>query len=120
MALSQNPEAKAKQLANLKPWVKGSGINPGGRPKGLAERCREATRDGADVVQFMLDVLQGKEDCKTADRLEAAKWFADRGFGKAMETTLTATADANDPDSIARALARIMSVSGNVPTADGK
>ena len=34
------------------------------------------------ILRFMVEVL-GDEKARTADRLEAAKWLADRGFGKA-------------------------------------
>lgn len=66
----------------------GQSGNPGGRPKGLAARVRTATSEGADIVEFMVGVLRnGKASNK--DRIEAAKWLADRGFGRAVETTVT-------------------------------
>ena len=64
-------------------FMPGQSGNPGGRPRGLARRVRELVGDDGELIlQFMVDVL-GDESARTADRLEAAKWLADRGFGKA-------------------------------------
>jgi len=57
--------------------------NPGGRPKGLSRRVRELVGDdGHEIAEFMFGVLSDETE-RTADRMEAAKWLADRGFGKA-------------------------------------
>jgi len=57
--------------------------NPGGRPKGLSRRVRELVgEDGHAIAEFMFIVLSDETE-RTADRMEAAKWLADRGFGKA-------------------------------------
>jgi hypothetical protein len=37
--------------------------------------------DGELIANFMLSVMTD-EGARTADRLEAARWLADRGFGK--------------------------------------
>ena len=61
----------------------GQSGNPGGRPKGLSRRVRELVGDdGHEIAEFMFGVLSNKTE-RTADRMEAAKWLADRGFGKA-------------------------------------
>lgn len=65
-------------------WVKGVSGNPGGRPKGLAELVRAETKQGAELVAFMLRVLRGRKQ-PLRYRLEAAAWLADRGFGKALQ-----------------------------------
>ena len=65
-------------------WLPGVSGNPGGRPKGLAELVRAETRDGAEVVEFMLRILRGKRQPMRL-RMEAAAWLADRGFGKALQ-----------------------------------
>lgn len=65
-------------------WLPGVSGNPGGRPKGLTTLVREQTRDGAELVEFMLRLLRGKRQ-PLRYRLEAAAWLADRGFGKAVQ-----------------------------------
>ena len=69
------------------PWQFKPGVspNPGGRPKGIAALVREQTADGAELVEFMLDVLRGKRKGPLRLRMEAAAWLADRGFGKPVQ-----------------------------------
>jgi hypothetical protein len=70
-----------------KPWLfkPGQSGNPGGRAKGLASLVREQTRDGAELVEFMLSVLRGKKKAPLRLRMEAAAWLADRGFGRVAQ-----------------------------------
>ena len=66
-----------------KGFAPGVSGNPGGRPKGLSRRVRELVgEDGGAIAEYMLEVMND-ERARTADRIEAAKWLADRGFGKA-------------------------------------
>ena len=68
-------------------FLPGHSGNPGGRPRGLARRVRELVGDNGELIlEFMVDVL-GDETARTADRLQAAKWLADRGFGKAVQAS---------------------------------
>lgn len=82
-------------------FLKGKSGNAGGRPKGLADQCRSAVRDGTDLVQFYLDAFRGSMDWMTTDddgnkivkrtaikpelRMEAAEWLTERGWGKAVQ-----------------------------------
>jgi hypothetical protein len=74
-------------------FTPGRSGNPGGRPKGLTRRVRELVGDdGTAIAEFMYSVM-ADEGSRTADRLEAARWLADRGFGKTpqgMEVALEA------------------------------
>lgn len=75
-------------------FLPGNNANPGGRPKGLAALVRAETKDGAELVAYMLNVLRAPKQ-PTALRMLAAQWLADRGFGKAVQTVeLDASVDA--------------------------
>src|SRR5688572_20773512 len=68
---------------------------PPGRPtEALMARVRYATRDGQDLVDLLLKVMRGSIRGTVKDRIDAAKYLWDRGYGKALETTLTLEADA--------------------------
>lgn len=64
----------------------GANMNPGGRPKGLANRIREQTNNLEEQIQVMIEFSTGKRKCTARDMQEAIKWLADRGFGRAVET----------------------------------
>ena len=64
----------------FRPGVSG---NPGGRPKGVRRRVQELVGPDADaIIGFMVAVMTDDRE-RTRDRLESAKWLADRGFGRA-------------------------------------
>jgi hypothetical protein len=66
-------------------FMPGATGNPGGRPKGLARRVRELVGDdGHEIAEFMFSIMSDGA-ARTADRMEAARWLADRGFGKAIQ-----------------------------------
>ena len=66
-----------------RPFLKGQSGNPGGRPRGLVRAIRDQTREGDELVAFVMRVFRGEvEGVRLRDRLEAATWLADRGFGK--------------------------------------
>jgi hypothetical protein len=61
----------------------GKSGNPGGRPKGLRRRVQELVGpDGEAIVAYMVEIMQNPAE-RTRDRMDAARWLADRGFGKA-------------------------------------
>jgi hypothetical protein len=68
--------------AGFTPGVSG---NPGGRPKGLSRRVRELVGENGEAIAEYMHSVMNDERARTADRLEAAKWLADRGFGKALQ-----------------------------------
>lgn len=82
MAVAQNSGRTAVRVPG-RPFPKGVSGNPGGRPRGFVHAIREATNDGDELVQFMLSVLRGEvAGTRLRDRVEAATWLADRGFGR--------------------------------------
>ena len=83
-ALTQS-SGRAVSLANLRPFAPGQSGNPGGKAKGLASLVRDQTRDGAELVEFMLGVLRGRKKAPLRLRMEAAAWLADRGFGRVAQ-----------------------------------
>ena len=66
-------------------FLPGRSGNPGGRPAGLAALIRERTAEGVELVDFMLKVFRGQvKGVKPQNRIEAAGWLAERGWGKAV------------------------------------
>lgn len=52
---------------------------------------RAQTKDGKELVDLMIGVLRGKlivngKRPSFGDRIKAAEWLADRGWGKSVET----------------------------------
>lgn len=69
-----------------RPFPKGVSGNPGGQPKGLVRTIREQTREGDELVDFMLGVFRGRhKQVRLRDRIDAATWLADRAFGRPMQ-----------------------------------
>jgi hypothetical protein len=62
------------------------GNKAGGRTHSLVSLVRAQTKDGKELVDFMLRVLRGQEeDADLKARMQAAEWLADRGFGRPVQ-----------------------------------
>ncbi len=62
-------------------FLKGTSGNPAGRPMGFREQIKQSTADGNELVEVVLSVLRD-QNASNRERMEAATWLADRGFGK--------------------------------------
>lgn len=64
-------------------WIRGTSGSPGGRKKTLTGLVRRSTKDGKDVVAFLVQVLKGElPKVSIGDRLRAAEILCDRGWGR--------------------------------------
>ena len=84
--------------------------NPGGRPKGLTRRVRELVGDDGSAIAEFMHAVMVDEAARTTDRLEAARWLADRGFGRSpqdVELALKAQ-EAVDADAFAAFAAKYL------------
>ena len=62
-------------------FLAGQSGNPGGRPVGFREQIKESTSEGKELVEVVLGVLRD-QNASNRERMDAATWLADRGFGK--------------------------------------
>ena len=62
-------------------FIAGQSGNPSGRPKGFRAYIQESTAEGNELVEVVLGVLRD-QTASNRERMEAATWLADRGFGK--------------------------------------
>jgi hypothetical protein len=90
-------------LALMPPWKpgeSGNGLGVAVTARGIAMYARKRTRNGKELVDFMLGVMRGEplpvratrnhrarypQTPKVEHRMVAAQWLADRGWGKAKE-----------------------------------
>lgn len=68
--------------------------------RSLAQQVRDATADGADVVDVLVGILHDV-DAPTRDRIHAGSILLDRGFGTSVQTSVVLTADANQSEALA-------------------
>jgi hypothetical protein len=91
MAFSARPSAT---------WAAVTGQKATGKPvKGLSQLVREATDNGRAIVE-MLTGIALDDGAAARDRISAGSILLDRGFGKAVETTLTLQADASGSEAL--------------------
>jgi uncharacterized protein DUF5681 len=96
--MSVHNNGKSTGLGGItgKGFQPGQSGNPGGRPQGLAKLAREAVGNGLDLIAFYLAVFNGEakalgvRQVTLRDRMQAAQWLAERGWGK---TPLVADAE---------------------------
>ena len=62
-------------------FLAGQSGNPGGRPAGFHNYIQKRTEDGSELTDFVLSVFRD-ENASNKERMDAATWLADRGFGK--------------------------------------
>lgn len=62
-------------------FLPGHSGNPGGRPVGFHSNIQERTADGSELTDFVLSVFRDA-NASNKERMDAATWLADRGFGK--------------------------------------
>jgi hypothetical protein len=67
-------------------------------------RIREETRDGEEMVEYMLRVARDESETTKA-RSEAYTWLADRGFGRPTQTEVRFSGDAMTESETIRELA---------------
>ena len=79
MASPQNRLIQNRDLTGR--FIAGQSGNPGGRPVGFRERIKQSTVDGSELVDVVLSVFRD-ENASNKERMDAATWLADRGFGK--------------------------------------
>ena len=79
MTYTQNNKPQNRDLSGR--FLKGTSGNPGGRPVGFREQIKQSTADGNELVEVVLGVLRD-QNASNRERMEAATWLADRGFGK--------------------------------------
>lgn len=69
------------------------------RSKSIAQMVRDATNGGQALIDALVEMALDS-DAAYRDRTTAASILLDRGFGKAVETSLTLTADASQSDAL--------------------
>jgi hypothetical protein len=76
-------------------FLAGQSGNPGGRPVGLHNYIQERTANGSELTDFVLSVFRD-ENASNKERMDAATWLADRGFGKPTVNAATQTPGIGD------------------------
>jgi hypothetical protein len=72
-----------------------------GPVKGIAQLVREATDGGRLLVDTLVAIATGP-DSSDRDKVSASSILLDRGFGRAVETTLTLSVDAGSSEALSQ------------------
>jgi hypothetical protein len=72
-----------------------------GPVKGIAQLVREATDGGRLLVETLVAIATGP-DSSDRDKVSASSILLDRGFGRAVETSLTLSVDASQSDALSQ------------------
>ena len=107
-------------------WKAGQAGGGIGKPVGMAGYIRSRSLDGRKLADFFFSVLDGKitidgASPKFQDRIRAGEWLADRGFGRAIETTLELSGT-EEGEELAKKIARelaLRNLSIDVSVVDG-
>lgn len=70
-----------------------------GPVRGIAQLVRDATDGGRLLVETLVQIATGP-DSSDRDRVSASSILLDRGFGRAVETTLSLQVDAGQSDAL--------------------
>jgi hypothetical protein len=72
-----------------------------GPVKGIAQLVREATDGGRLLVETLVAIATGP-DSSDRDKVSASSILLDRGFGRAVETTLSLSVDASQSEALSQ------------------
>ena len=72
-----------------------------GPVKGIAQLVREATDGGRLLVETLVAIATGP-DSSDRDKVSASSILLDRGFGRAVETTLSLSVDASSSEALSQ------------------
>jgi hypothetical protein len=83
-------------------WFSNATAKSGYGPiKGIAQLVREATDGGRLLVETLVQIATGP-DSSDRDKVSASSILLDRGFGKAVETTLSLQVDASSSEALSQ------------------
>ena len=81
-------------------WFSSATAKSGYGPvKGIAQLVREATDGGRLLIDTLVQIATGP-DSSDRDKVSASSILLDRGFGRAVETTLSLSVDASQSDAL--------------------
>ena len=89
--MPRNPPATA--------WTLPTAASTYRKHKGIAEIVRELTDNGRTVIETLVSIATGP-DSSDRDKVSASSILLDRGFGRAVETSLTLSVDAGSSDAL--------------------